>query len=134
MTSKSVFEFEMTADVLIVTPNGPLMEFRDDDIRHAYNESYRILSEPGIRHLLMDFSRLDYFGSTFVGILYRLARKARTRNGDAALCHLSDNMKDMLKSLMLLENPKIDFSFTPHVTRQVALQHLAAASQLLKDA
>lgn len=134
MTSKQVFEFEPTADVLIVTPNGPFMEFRDDDIRNAYNESYRLLSEPGIRHLLMDFSRLDYFGSTFVGILYRLARKARTKNGDAALCHLSGNMKDMLKSLMLLENPKIDFSFTPHVTREAALQHLAEMSKFVKDA
>jgi len=133
MTSKQVFEFEITADVVIVTPHGPFMEFRDSDIRNAYNEAYRLLNEPGMRHLLMDFSQMDYFGSTFVGILIRLARKARSNNGDAALCHLSDNMRDMMKTLMLLENSKIDFSFTSFPTREAALERLAEVSRSLTE-
>jgi anti-anti-sigma factor len=133
MTSKQVFEFEITADVLIVTPQGSFMEFRDVDIRNAYNESYRLLNEPGMRHLLMDFSQFEYFGSTFVGILVRLARKARSNKGEAALCHLSANMRDMMKTLMLLENPKIDFAFTSFPTRDAALQQLAEASRLLTE-
>ena len=71
MTGKQLFEFELLSDVLIVTPNGPFIEFRDNDFRNAYNETYRLLSEPGTRHLLVDFSNLDYFGSTFVSILLR---------------------------------------------------------------
>lgn len=133
MTSKQVFEFELTADVVIVTPHGPFMEFRDNDIRNAYNEAYRLLSEPGMRHLLMDFAQLDYFGSTFVGILVRLARKARNNSGDSALCHLSSNMRDMMKTLMLLENTKIDFAFQSYPTREAALQQLAEVSRLLRE-
>lgn len=133
MTSKQVFEFEIIADVVIVTPRGSFMEFRDIDIRNAYNESYRLLNEPGMRHLLMDFSQFEYFGSTFVGILVRLARKARSNKGEAALCHLSSNMRDMMKTLMLLENSKIDFAFTSFPTREAALQRLAEASKLLTE-
>lgn len=129
MTNKQVFEFELIADVVIITPHGSFMEFRDLDIRNAYNESYRLLNEPGMRHLLMDFSHFDYFGSTFVGILVRLARKARSNKGEAALCHLSDNMRDMMKTLMLLENSKIDFSFTSFPTREAALERLAEISK-----
>lgn len=125
MTGKQLFEFELHSDVLIVTPNGPFIEFRDNDFRNAYNEAYRLLSEPGTRHLLVDFSNLDYFGSTFVSLLLRLSQKARACKGESALCHLSDNMRGMLKTLMLLENPKVDFSMSSHANRDVALQYLA---------
>jgi len=126
-TEKQLFEFELSGDVLILTANGPFMEFRDNDIRNGYNEAYRLLSQPGTKHLVVDFSLLDYFGSTFVGILVRLARKARGNQGQALLCHLSDNMREMLKTLMLLENPKIDFSMHQVKTRADALQQLATA-------
>jgi anti-anti-sigma factor len=128
MTGKQLFKFGLHSNVLIVTPYGPFDQFRDNDFRYAYNEAYRLLSEPGVCHLLVDFSHLDYFGSTFVSILLRLSQKARNSKGEAALCHLSDNMRGMLKTLMLLENPKIDFSMSSHVTREVALQYLADVS------
>ncbi len=77
---KQIFSFEQCGEVLILTAMGSFMEFRDNDIRNGYNEAFRQLSEPGIRHLLVDFSAMQYFGSTFVGILIRLARKPeRTR-------------------------------------------------------
>ena len=79
---KQVFEFEQAGSTLILTAHGPFMEFRDNDIRNAYNEAYRLLSLPETKHLLVDFSKLDYFGSTFVGILIRLAKKARSGGGD----------------------------------------------------
>lgn len=126
-TEKQLFEFEVSGDVLILTANGPFMEFRDNDIRNGYNEAYRLLSQPGTKHLVVDFSLLDYFGSTFVGILVRLARKARGNQGQVVLCHLSDSMREMLKTLMLLENPKIDFSMQQVKTRADALQQLASA-------
>ena len=126
--ARQVFEFDQVGDVLIVVVNGPFMEFRDNDIRNAYNEAFRRLGEPDTRHLLVDFSNLDYFGSTFVGILIRLARKARAKSGEAALCCLSIGMKEMLKSLMLLENPKVDFSLVPYATRLDAIEALAGKS------
>jgi anti-anti-sigma factor len=123
---KQVFEFEQAGNVLVVIAHGPFMEFRDNDIRNAYNEAYRLLNEPETKHLLVDFSLLEYFGSTFVGILIRLAKKARANKGEAVLCHLSDNMKDMLKTLMILENTKTDFYWVPYPTREAALAALAA--------
>ncbi len=123
---KQVFEFEQAGNVLVVIAHGPFMEFRDNDIRNAYNEAYRLLNEPETKHLLVDFSSLEYFGSTFVGILIRLAKKARANKGEAVLCHLSDNMRDMLKTLMILENAKTDFYWVPYPTREAALAALAA--------
>ena len=75
--------------------------------------------------LLVDFSKLDYFGSTFIGMLIRLAKKARHGGGEAVLCHLSDNMKQMMKTLMLLENTKTDFFWVPFESREAAMASLA---------
>jgi anti-anti-sigma factor len=123
-----VFEFEQSGDVLILVAHGPFMEFRDSDIRDAYNEAYRRLNEPETRHLLVDFSKLEYFGSTFVGILIRLAKKARSNKGEAALCHLSKSMSEMLRTLMMLENTKTDFYWVPYENREAALQALSVKS------
>jgi len=122
---KQVFDFDRAHDVLIVVPNGSLMEFRDGDIRNAYNETYRLLSQDDTNHLLVDFSSLTYFGSSFIGMLIRLAKKARQGGGEAVLCNLSDNMRDMMKTMMLLENTKTDFFWVPFNSRDEAIAALA---------
>jgi len=122
--NRQLFEFESTADTLLLTVNGPFMEFRDHDVRNAYNEAYRLLCQPAARHLLVDFSRLEYFGSTFVGILIRLAKKVRMCGGETVLCSLSDSMQEMLRSLTLLENTKTDFFFKRFPNAEQALAYL----------
>lgn len=126
--SKPVFEYERIDNVLVVIPTGSLMEFRDSDIRNAYNDTYRYLDDADVKHLLIDFSKLEYFASTFVGMLIRLAKKARLGGGEAVLCNLSDNMKQMMKTLMLLENTKTDFFWVPFPSRAEALASLNQAS------
>ena len=124
-----VFEFECVGDILVVEPTGSLMEFRDADIRNAYNDTYRRLDADEVTHLLIDFSKLDYFGSTFVGMLIRLAKKARLGGGEAVLCCLSDNMNQMMKSLMLLENARTDCFWVPFKSRAEAISSLNAKTE-----
>lgn len=125
--NKQIFTFEVSASVLILSANGSFMEFRDSDIRDAYNEAYRLLMQPESRHLLVDFSNLQYFGSTFVGILIRLSQRVHSKGGQSVLCCLSDTMEQMLKSLMLLENPKADFAFRSMPDRAAAMEYLTTS-------
>ncbi|MEZ6060237.1 MAG: STAS domain-containing protein [Planctomycetaceae bacterium] len=124
MTTNRAFQFERHERILIVVPSRELMQFRDSDIRDAYNDAYRLIDSSDYDHLLIDFSELDHFGSTFVGILIRLAKKVRLNGGEAALCNLNDNLREMLKTLMLLENTKTDFFWTPFESREAAVQIL----------
>lgn len=125
---RKIFEFERLGSTLILIPSGQFTEFRDHDIRNAYNDAYRMVTQPEVRHLLVDFSRMAYFGSTFVGILIRLAKKVRGDGGQAVLCHLSDDMREMMNRLMLLENPRIESSWKFFATRQDALEFLGSES------
>lgn len=123
-----LFEFETQGNVLILTPRGSMMEYRDAELRNAYNEAYRYLMAPEVNHMMVDFSSMDYFGSTFVGMLIRLARKIRSDGGEAALCCLSESMKGMMKQLMLLENQKTDCYWVAFESREAALQQLKTQS------
>ncbi len=129
----TVFEFDHVGDILIVSPTGSLMKFRDGDIRNAYNDTYRMLDQEDIKHLLIDFTKLDYFASTFVGMLIRLAKKARLGGGEAILCCLSDNMSQMMKSLMQLENTRTDFFWVPFDSREEAVASLMSSSDASPD-
>ncbi|MCA9050434.1 MAG: STAS domain-containing protein [Planctomycetaceae bacterium] len=126
--NKAVFSYKQLGDVLVVSANGTFMEFRDNDIRNAYNDTYRLLGAPDVRHLLFDFSGMSFFGSTLVGILIQLAKKVRTDGGEAVLCCLSDDMKDVMKSLMLLENTRTNFFWVAYETQQAAITALAEKS------
>jgi len=120
----STLRFELHNCILVIMPSESFAHARDAAIRNAYNEAYRWLSDDSVRHLVFDFSELQWFGSTFVGIMIRLAKKARLGNGEAALCHMSETTLSMLQQLMLLENTKTDFFWRPFDTRADAIEWL----------
>lgn len=123
-TANQAFQFERCGRILILVPAHDLMDFRDADIRNSYNDAYRLIGTSDYDHLVIDFSELDHFGSTFVGIMIRLARKARQHGGEAVLCNLNDNLKGILKTLMLLENAQAGFFWKPFESREAAIKSL----------
>lgn len=125
MTGDSnVFDFSTHDDILVVMPVRDFMSLRDSDLRDAYNDTYRLLMDGSVKHLIFDFEQMQYFGSTFVGIMIRLARKTRQSGGEAVLCNVSEEMQSMLKQLMLLENTATDFFWRNSESRADAIDWL----------
>ncbi len=122
--NQSVFDYQTNEDILIVTPVRDFRMVRDSDIRDAYNETYRQLTCDSVCHLIFNFSNLSYIDSTFVGIMIRLAKKARDGGGKMVLCHLSDEIRGILKQLMLLETPNIASFWKRAETLEIALEGL----------
>lgn len=121
-----IFEVESVGPILVVVPQRHLMTVRDAELRDAYNNAYRLLSQDTIDHLVIDLEHLEYFSSTFVGILIRLARKTQGSNGATVLTNLNDEVRRILKQLMLLENPNTEFLWTQMDTREAGIQWLQA--------
>ena len=119
-----VFTFEQVENTLVVVPNGDLFQHRFDDIRDGYNYVFRRLSEDGIDNLLVDFEHAKHFGSAFIGMLVKLSQKTRRAGGETMLCNLKPSMREVLKSLMVLEDVKTDFFMVPHPDRETALKSL----------
>lgn len=124
MTLDNVFACEQVEHVLVVVPHRDFMSARDAELRDAYNDTCRKLSADGVLHLIFDLSELDYFGSTFVGIMIRLAKVNSGRGGRTVLCHLNDETQNILKQLMLLENHQIESLWTRVETRGIGIEWL----------
>lgn len=127
MSDAEVFEYEQLDDVLVVTPQGDLFQYRFEALRNAYNDTYRKITDESVKHLLIDFQSVGHFGSAFIGMLIKLAKAVRGGGGEAALCGLTPDMKEVLDNLMLLENVKTDFFWVPHPNRPEALDFLKNA-------
>lgn len=129
MSDADVFLYEQSDDILVVTPQGDLFQYRFEALRNAYNETYRMITADAVKHLLIDFQSVGHFGSAFIGMLIKLAKAIRNGGGEAALCGLTPEMKDVLDNLMLLENVKTDFFWVPLPNRPDAIAFLKKSGQ-----
>ena len=122
--SDAVFQYEQVDDILVVTAQGDLFQYRYEDLRNGYNDTYRMLLDDSIKHLVFDFAAVGHFGSSFIGMLIKLAQKVRKDGGEAVLCSLTPEMREVMQNLMLLENVKTDFFWVPFDTRAEAITSL----------
>jgi len=93
---KGFFEVERVGDVLVLTPLRDLRELDYPEIEVEGKELLWLESDAWVRGVVVDFGRTDYFGSTAIGLLLRLGRRMRNREGRLALCNVSDHEKEIL--------------------------------------
>ena len=117
-----VFDTEKIGNTLIVIPHGDGLGFRYADVQIEANQIRRTIAEPGVKHLVIDLSELDYFGSEVIGVFITMAREATNRGGKAAMCNASEKMRQVLESMKL-------FKLWPHCdSRNEALEIVEAGT------
>lgn len=102
-TPAKVFAMEERKDVLIISPQTNLSEIEFEMI---YKETVAVLDAidaSGIRHVILDFKKTDYFGSSALGFFVRLWKRARERGGKLILCYLSRHEVEILRTTQLDE-------------------------------
>jgi anti-anti-sigma factor len=60
-----------------------------------------LTQEPAVKHLLVDLSHGNYFGSIILGSLVQLGHAVRNRGGRIGLCGASSDMQDVLRLMKL---------------------------------
>lgn len=122
-----IFTVEQVGDIVVVIPEGDGSAFRYQDLQVEVNSIRGVLTKPEYRHLVIDLSLMDYFGSEFIGALVSMAREVRNRRGIACMCSASDQMLEVLKGMAL-------FKVWPYyLTRAEALATIQAKSQATEE-
>lgn len=120
------FEIEHTAACLVASFGGEISTQRYSEFRNDYNAVCREISQMEAKLLIIDLSRAVYFGSLFIGMVVKLTTTTCSQGGRVALCGLSDQLKDLMKKLLLLErSPDSKLNLSHYPTRseaQAALQ------------
>jgi anti-anti-sigma factor len=114
-----VFIAEQERNVLIVTPRGDSVSFREVDVAGELKTLLDLAGTPGLKHLVVDLSGSDYFGSTMIGAINQLGMQFREAGGKIALCEASKQMLDVL-DIMHLGDLWMRFD-----TRKIALRALS---------
>ena len=92
---------ERDGDTLILVPRDKEGQFRMVDLHTESNAVRRLLDEPGVSNLVIDFGNLNYAGSEFIGTLVGLLRHANYGGGKAAMCNASGGVLDMVNRMHL---------------------------------
>jgi anti-anti-sigma factor len=116
MTTTGLFECEQVGDTLIVTPVADLSELDYQQIEADGKQLLAFLSDPGVKKVVLDFSRTDYNGSTALGWFLRFWKRVNSRNACLAFCNVSEHEKEILRVA------KLDNLWPLCATREEALQ------------
>ncbi len=81
------FAHRIERDVCIITIDGNFIlgDFSDGEV--SLDD---LLSDPAIRHVLINFEHVDYMDSTALGAMVSMLLTMQERRGKFALCNLND--------------------------------------------
>jgi anti-anti-sigma factor len=98
MTSTGrIFDIEQKDDTLIVVPAVDLRELDYQRIEEGASRILDLLNGTGIKNVVIDFHKTDYYGSTALGFFVRIWKRVRRRKGRMAFCNVSDHEKEILQ-------------------------------------
>jgi len=92
-----LFEIEQQNDTIIVVPVGDLQELDYERIEAGASEVLDLVNGTGIKNVVLDFHKTDYYGSTALGFFLKLWKRVKVRNGHMAFCNISDHEKEILQ-------------------------------------
>lgn len=95
--SDPVFEVEHVGETIVVMPTVDLRELDYQRIEEGAKSIFDLLSGSGVRNVVIDLARTDYYGSTALGFFLRLWKRVKTHGGHMALCNVSIHEREILE-------------------------------------
>jgi anti-anti-sigma factor len=96
-----VFEIGQEGDTLIVVPAVDLRELDYQRMEAGAKTILELLNGSGVKNVVLDFHKTDYYGSTALAFFLKLWTRVRRRNGRMAFCNVSAHEKEILQATRL---------------------------------
>jgi anti-sigma B factor antagonist len=92
-----VIEIERLGDVTIITPATEVETMQWELIEQAAEIVLIPLKRNPSTSVVVDLSRVAFFGSVFLSLLLRCHKLVKQQGGDIVLCGVSDRARELLK-------------------------------------
>ena len=99
MTVVKYLLVEQSDDMLVVSLLRNVGCFSDEDFQDEWRELYLRVADPGVRHVVVDFTRVAYFGSILLELTLHLSHRLRDRGGRVVLCGLSAFGEEVIRTV-----------------------------------
>jgi anti-anti-sigma factor len=93
----AVFAVDKDGDTIIAVPVVDLRELDYRLIEEGASQILDLLNGTGMKNVVLDFHKTDYFGSTALAFFTKLWKRVRGQNGRMAFCNVSIHEKEVLK-------------------------------------
>ncbi|MBL8848783.1 MAG: STAS domain-containing protein [Planctomycetaceae bacterium] len=98
-----IFSVNETKGVLVISPAGDAISFRDVDVAAAVNDLLSRVNALPQPRVVIDLGGSQYFGSIMIGAVSQVAERVRERGGVFAVCSLSPDMQQVLTAMKLAD-------------------------------
>ena len=96
MSAVRLFALERVGTCLVVVLSGEMGSLADSQITAELDHALGELRKPEVRHLIVDFAQMPYFGSILLEGIRSLWKEIDARHGNMALCNVSLVGKEIL--------------------------------------
>lgn len=96
MTDHEVFKIEVARHALILSPQRNISSLAEDEVQSQWDGIVARLDEPGIAHVVFDFGKINYFGSSMLEAMLYLWKKIDAEGGKMAVCSLSSTAAEII--------------------------------------
>jgi anti-anti-sigma factor len=96
-----IYLVERWGDTLVVGPRGDAAGFSLQVVNQEMATVLGVIEASDTKHLVVDLSRANYFGSVVLGALIQMGNAVRQRGGRVAMCGASGDMQDVLRLMKL---------------------------------
>lgn len=102
-----IFQTERHGNTLVVLPMHAVMGTDQDQSDVELRLIVQTLRDPDVKHVVVDFVALTFFGTNLLGGVAMLWKKVRDHDGRLALCNVSSHGRDVLRSTRLIQLWKV---------------------------
>jgi anti-anti-sigma factor len=96
-----IFSLNTTKGVLVITPAGDAISYRDVDVAAAVTNVLQEINALADPRVVVDLGTSRYYGSIMIGAISQFAERVRERGGVFAICELSTDMRAVLNAMKL---------------------------------
>ncbi len=93
----ALFRHTSHGETLVVIPLRTISSFAEDDVQREFSALRERIESGAVKNIVVDFSHLDYFGSSMLEGLRVLWKRLREHDGRLAVCRLSAVGKEILQ-------------------------------------
>ncbi len=95
------FAVSVQQEILVVTPQGDSLSFRDVDIQRECAEIKDHIERTRVQRVVVDLGRSAYFSSLMIGLINSIGQAAKENGGQMVLCNASQEMQTVLTVMKL---------------------------------
>lgn len=97
MSTPKIFEATNSGATLIIMPLDSVGSLSGEHVNFELDALIKRLDQPGLKHVIFDFQKVAYFGSSMLGAMHAVWKHVSASEGKMALCNLSDVEREVLE-------------------------------------